>query len=68
MGRETGHLDAESSRVLESAEATDDPRVGYAAVKRRIDGLVAAGEPVPEALLIAARRLSIDCMHESQGR
>ncbi|MGE0628064.1 MAG: hypothetical protein AB7O43_09600 [Hyphomicrobiaceae bacterium] len=68
MGRETERIDAESRRVLEGAEATEDPRIAYAAVKRRIDALVAAGESVPDALMIAARRLSIECMHESQGR
>ena len=68
MGRRPDHTDAESVKVLARIEEERDPRVCCMALKRRIDQLEHAGQPVPEALIIAQRQLVTELIAESQGR
>lgn len=68
MGRRADHVDEESIKVLARIEAESDPRLCCVALKKRIEQLERAGEPVPEALLIAQRQLMTELIAESQGR
>ncbi len=55
-------------KILETIDDADDPRMAWGQVKKRIETLREAGREVPEALVIAERRLMTDFMAESQGR
>ena len=68
MGRRAGQVDEETFKVLAGLDDEADARVCYKAVKQRIDALEAAGEAVPDALIIAQRQLMTDLVAESQGR
>jgi hypothetical protein len=46
----------------------EDPRACYAAVKKRMGELRAAGRKVPEDLARLERHLIVECTAESQGR
>ena len=68
MGRRADQIDEETFKVLAGIDEEVDPRVCYTAVRQRIDALEAAGQAVPEALIIAQRQLMTDLVAQSQGR
>ncbi len=68
MGRRNDHMDEESVRVLARIEDETDPRVCCIALKKRIEQLERAGQPVPQPLLIAQHQLMTELIAESQGR
>lgn len=68
MGRRAEQLDSKTFEIISGIEDAEDPRIAWGQVKRRIDVLRDAGREVPEALIIAERRLMTEFMAESQGR
>lgn len=68
MGRRAEQLDSKTFEIISGIEDAEDPRIAWGQVKRRIDVLREAGHEVPEALIIAERRLMTEFMAESQGR
>ena len=68
MGRRADRIDETTIAVLVGIDDAEDPRQAWGAVKRRIETLREAGDEVPEALVIAERRLVTELMAESQGR
>jgi hypothetical protein len=67
-GRKADQIDEETFKVLARIDEEADARDCYKAIKQRIDAIEAAGQLVPEALIIAQRQLMTDLVAQSQGR
>jgi hypothetical protein len=66
--RRRQQIDEQTAEIIQGLEDEEDPRTAWGIVKRRIDKLEREGREVPEALVVAERRLMTECISESQGR
>jgi hypothetical protein len=65
----TGQIDEDTHDLLARLDEPEhDPRQDYLAVRERIQTLQQQGAPVPSALMVAERQLTIELSAQSQGR
>lgn len=60
-------MQGEIASLNAQIDQEDDPRTGFALVKRRIAELRTAGEKVPEELIRMENNLQRECISQSRG-